>query len=107
MQTMLDAHSSAEDQLFISPLEHCFEQIGHCETFHQEHEDIERNLNLVQKARQTTQARKLFLAAITACRKHFDKEERIVFPLAERVLNAKTLTDLGRTWMEQRDRANL
>jgi len=34
-----------------------------------------------------------------------DKEERIVFPLAERVLNAKTLTALGQTWREQRTRA--
>jgi hemerythrin-like domain-containing protein len=107
METMLNAHSHTEDELFIGPLEHCFEQIGHCETFHQEHEDIERHLKQAQKARQAAQARKSLLAAIAISRKHFDKEERIVFPLAERVLKSKTLTDLGRTWMEQRTRAVL
>jgi hemerythrin-like domain-containing protein len=107
METMLDAHSRTEDELFIGHLEHCFEQIGHCETFHLEHKEIERNLKLVQKAKQTRKACQLLLAAVAASRKHFDKEERIVFPLAERVLNSKTLTELGRTWMEQRTRAVL
>jgi hemerythrin-like domain-containing protein len=42
---------------------------------------------------------------VASCRKHFDKEERIVFPMAERVLNAKTLTALAHTWREQRTRS--
>src|SRR5436190_20706208 len=104
MEMMLEAHSRTEDELFIGPLEHCFEQIGHCETFHKEHKDIEANLKLAQKAKNLKQGRLLLLAAVVSSRKHFDKEERIVFPLAERVLNAKTLTALGHTWREQRTR---
>ena len=104
MEAMLEAHSRTEDELFIGPLEHCFEQIGHCATFHQEHEEIDGNLKLAQKARQPKQARQLLLAAVASSRRHFDKEERIVFPLAERVLKAKTLTILGQTWREQRIR---
>ena len=102
IEAMLEAHSRTEDELFIGPLEHCFEQIGHRETFHQEHEEIESNLKLAQKAKQLKQARRMVLAAVIASRKHFDKEERIVFPLAERVLSAKTLTELGLTWSERR-----
>ena len=49
------------------------------------------------------QARQLLLAAVVSSRKHFDKEERIVFPLAERVLNAKTLAALGQTWRVRSD----
>jgi len=45
------------------------------------------------------------LSAVAYSRKHFDKEERIVFPLAERVLKNKTLTALGQTWIEQRTHA--
>ena len=104
IEAMLEAHSRTEDELFIGPLEHCFEQIGHRETFHQEHEEIESNLKLAQKAKQLKQARRMVLAAVIASRKHFDKEERIVFPLAERVLSAKTLTALGLTWSERRTR---
>ena len=103
METMLDAHSRTEDELFIGPLEHCFEQIGHCETFHLEHKEIERNLKLVQKAKQTRKACQLLLAAVAASRKHFDKEERIVFPMAERVLTSQTLLALGQTWKTQRE----
>jgi hemerythrin-like domain-containing protein len=98
-------HSKAEDDLFIEPLEHCFEQIGQRETFHHEHEIIEDTFAKIHKARELPTAKKLLIGAITASRKHFDKEERIVFPMAERILKAKTLTDLGSEWMKRRDAA--
>jgi hemerythrin-like domain-containing protein len=41
---------------------------------------------------------------VTASRNHFDKEERIVFPLAERILKIRTLTELGSQWLKQRDK---
>jgi len=88
--------------LFIGPLEHCFGQIGHRETFHQEHEQIEECLKQAQSVRQSRQARQWLLAAVDCSRKHFDKEERIVFPLAERVLKSKTLAALGQSWLARR-----
>jgi hemerythrin-like domain-containing protein len=96
-------HSETEDKLFIEPLEHCFEQIGQCDLFHQEHEWIEKTLAMIGKARDLKTAKKLLLGVIAAARKHFDKEERIVFPLAERVLNARTLAALGSEWMSRRE----
>jgi hypothetical protein len=104
MECMLAEHSRTEDELFIGPLEHCFEQIGQCETFHQEHDQIDACLKLAQLATRSNRARQHLLAAVACSRKHFDKEERIVFPLAERVLKAKTLTTLGQTWLAQRTR---
>ena len=98
-------HAKTEDELFIEPLEHCFEQIGQRDTFHDEHDVIEATLNKVGKARDLKTARKLLVSAITASRKHFDKEERIVFPLAERVLKAATLTALAGEWMRRREAA--
>jgi len=104
MEVMLKSHSDTEDDLFIGPLEHCFEQIGQRETFHKEHEEIDETLRLVQKARQVKAARKMLLSAVAYSRKHFDKEERIVFPMAEKVLNSRTLNDLGKVWTDQRVR---
>ena len=95
-------HSKTEDDLFIDPLEPYFDQMGQRETFHDEHEHIEQALQKVLKARTTREAKKILLNAITASRKHFDKEERIVFPLAERVLKAKTLNELGEEWLHRR-----
>jgi len=99
---MMKAHSDMEDQLFIRPLEHCFEQIGQRETFHQEHDEIERTLAQIRSAKQPKKARELLLAAVAASRKHVDKEERIVFPMAESVLSNKTLTSLAQAWRQQR-----
>lgn len=98
-------HSKTEDDLFIEPLEHCFEQIGQNETFHHEHEEIEKSLARIRKARTLKDAKRLLLGVIAMCRKHFDKEERIVFPMAERVLKANTLTELGAEWMRKREAA--
>src|SRR3982751_5326023 len=64
LESTLEAHSKTEDELFIGPLEHCFEQIGQRETFHQEHAEIDGNLNRVQTAKQSRQARQWLLAAV-------------------------------------------
>lgn len=104
MEAMLKAHSDTEDELFLGPLEHCFEQIGQRDAFIEEHQEIDGNLLLVQKAARLKQAQRLLLAAVAYSREHFDKEERIVFPLAERILKDKTLSELGQSWMEQRTR---
>ena len=100
---VMSPHSETEDELFIEPLEHYFEQIGQRETFHHEHELIERTFVKVARARDVKAARQLLLVAVAAARKHFDKEERIVFPMAERVLKTKTLSDLGDAWMKRRE----
>jgi hemerythrin-like domain-containing protein len=103
VEKLHEPHSKTEDDLFIEPLEHCFEQIGQSETFHAEHEQIEATLAKVHKAKRLKDAKKILLGAMAACRKHFDKEERIVFPMAERILKTKTLTDLGVQWLLKRD----
>jgi len=103
MEKLTGPHSRTEDELFIDPLEHCFDQIGQKETFHDEHEMIEEMTAKVLRARDLKTAKRFLLGALTASRKHFDKEERIVFPLAERILKAKTLSELGETWLRRRE----
>ena len=88
--------------MFLGPLEHCFEQLGQRDAFVEEHEEMNEHLRRIRKVKRLKQARVLFLAAVRRSREHFDKEERIVFPMAEEVLKTKTLTALGQTWMRQR-----
>src|SRR5438046_95482 len=59
LETLLHAHSRTEDDLFVAPLEHCFEQIGQRETFHEEHDEIDETLLAVRKARAVKAARGL------------------------------------------------
>ena len=105
LDKVMSPHSHTEDELFIEPLEHCFDQIGHKETFHHEHELIEEMFSSIQKAGSLEAARKLLLDVIAASRKHFEKEERIVFPMAERILKVKTLSNLGHEWLKRREGA--
>jgi len=105
LESLLETHSLAEDRLIIEPLEHCLEQLGQHETFHQEHIEIEENVKRAQTTRDLRKSRKHLLAAVLASRKHFDKEERIVFPMAEKLLKGKTLTALGKSWIQHRNAA--
>lgn len=105
ISSALQAHSKTEDELFMGPLEPSFEQIGHREAFHEEHDLIDANLAQLQESRSIDKARGMLIATIVLCRSHFDKEERIVFPMAEQALKSKTLQELGKIWMNQRNQA--
>jgi hemerythrin-like domain-containing protein len=102
LDTMLRIHSKVEDHLLIDPLEATFSQMGQAENFHDEHDQIEADLASIRSVRQIAEAKRRLLRAVMLSRKHFDKEERIVFPLAEKQLSAKSLLTLGRRWEEQR-----
>jgi hemerythrin-like domain-containing protein len=103
MEKLTGPHSRTEDELFIDPLEHCFDQIGHRETFHEEHELIEDLLARARRSRDLKSVKILLRGAVAASRRHFDKEERVIFPMAERILKAKTLSELGETWLRRRE----
>jgi hemerythrin-like domain-containing protein len=102
LETMLKIHSKVEDHLLLDPLEASFAQMGQADNFHEEHEEIEAGLGRVAKMRRVPEAKECLLKSVVLCRKHFDKEERIVFPMAEKQLSPKSLLFLGRRWEEQR-----
>ncbi len=106
LDATLDPHSRVEEELFIAPLDHCMDQMGQEQTFHGEHEEIEATLDDIQTCRNVKTARKLLLETVLACRRHFDKEERIVFPMGERLLKARTLSALGSEWQKRREAAS-
>jgi hemerythrin-like domain-containing protein len=103
MEGLLLAHGKTEEDLVFAPLNHYLEQLGQRDSFEHEHQEIDNSLLRVKAAKRLPEARQLLLQAVTASRTHFDREERIVFPLAEKVMKDKTLTELGRAWMKQRD----
>jgi hemerythrin-like domain-containing protein len=103
LESVLRAHSETEEKLVFSPLLHCLAQMGQTESFDKEHQEIDVQLIQAKHAKNVAQARRLLLEAVVSSRKHFDKEERLVFPLAESCLKDKTLTDLGRAWMQRRE----
>jgi len=101
-ESALRDHSYVEDELLIEPLEPFLCQVGQSDNFHDEHEEIESGLARIQASHDFAEASRLFLNAIHLARKHFDKEERIIFPLAEKLLSAKTQESLGARWEASR-----
>ena len=61
LDALMRPHANTEDELLMGPLEHCLEQIGQRELFHEEHKEIDTELAQVQKARGPKQARELLL----------------------------------------------
>jgi iron-sulfur cluster repair protein YtfE (RIC family) len=55
----------------------------------QDAEDVGRAIHLVE-------------GALSAARSHFQKEEQILFPMAQRLLGDDTLPQLGRAWAQAR-----
>lgn len=104
LESLLEDHSKAEEELLIAPLDHCLEQIGQRELFDKEHEEIDGSLRQAVATRDLKLARKALLTAVLASRRHFDKEERVIFPLAEKVLKARTLNELGDIWISRRNK---
>jgi hemerythrin-like domain-containing protein len=103
MESLLGTHGKTEEDLVFAPLDHCLEQIGQRDTFENEHHEIDASLLKVRAARRLPEARRLLSVAVLASRRHFDHEERIVFPLAEKVMKRETLTELGKSWMKKRE----
>ncbi len=101
LTSMMDAHGQVEHTLLLDPLEHCIDQFGHSESFHNEHEEIEQHLASVKATDDLNQAKQALTTAVLLAREHFDKEERLVFPLAEKHLSEKTLLELGQRWKKE------
>lgn len=101
LEAMLVKHSHAEDELLMAYLDDSIEQIGQRETFHDEHELIDQHLSAVRAAPTVDEARRLLVRAVVGARKHFDKEERLIFPLAEKVISYHNIMKLGKQWLSQ------
>jgi iron-sulfur cluster repair protein YtfE (RIC family) len=102
VEGLLRGHAAAEEDLVLVALDHDSEHKRRANRLHQEHKEIDGRLTRVHGTNNVAQARGLLRAAIVASRSHFKHEERVVFPLIERVTKPETLTRLGATWMQRR-----
>lgn len=68
-----------------------------------DHQIIESGIMSVLGANDTMQARTLLLDTVAKTRKHFRKEETIIFGIAERELSDARQRELGAQWAELRN----
>ena len=99
---VLTEHGIIEEELLMAPLTEALGHIGQLENFHDEHEEIDETLRKLKSCRDLKIGKALLLTAVLRSREHFDKEERVIFPLIEKRLKVRTLTDLALRWAQKR-----
>jgi len=95
VEGLLGKHAETETSLAYAALDHVLAEKGKLERLHQDHKEIDNNYRQVHRASSLAEAQRLLKKALAASREHFRYEERVVFPLLERVLPSETLNDLG------------
>ena len=103
LEAMVTSHATLEERLLFSALEHYLgKEEGPLAALHAEHEEMERMLAYMQEDPDVDRAILWISEALSAARSHFQKEERILFPMARRLLGDETLSRLGSVWAEAR-----
>ena len=95
---LLERHSIAEHDLLLPSIDPYLEQIGQMKNFHKEDDVIVALLQKAATSESCDEASKTLRKAIQFSREHFDKEERIIFPLADKNLKLESLEQLGEEW---------
>ncbi len=99
---LLRSHAAAEEDLVLLLLDPHPEQKRRCDRFYTEHQEIDAQLTQASQAVSAESAAQLLRAAIAASRRHFRQEERVFFPIIERVAEAEQLARLGLFWSHRR-----
>ena len=102
LASALATHAQLENDLLFSAMEPHVGPMGPLAVMRREHEEIEGTLAGLQEVQDTAEAQRMLLYAIRVARDHFAKEERILYPMAEKALDAETLSQLGAQWAEHR-----
>lgn len=97
---LLEKHGEQEENLSYAALDHMLAERGPIDALHQDHKEIDERLAQVLTTEHLKHGRRLLSQAITAVRKHFQREERIIFPLIERTFQENTLRELGGAWVQ-------
>lgn len=98
----VSAHAALEEELLFAALEPLLENGELIAEMRGEHREIRAGLERIEDAQNIQQAVDAVRLTLTVARRHFRKEEEILYPLAERMLGEETLTRLGEAWAAAR-----
>ena len=98
----LASHTRLEDELLYPNLESHMRDATPLNGLREEHADIHRILDVAQDAQQTFEGKDRLLHVLAVARRHFAKEEQVLFKAARKHLSEELLHDLGRMWTEAR-----
>lgn len=101
----LKRHADLEEEILFQPLE---EELGKHNSIlsilRTQHEEIEVSLARLLETEHPGRACQMLSRVQDLIRDHFSREEGLLYPAAERLLDEDTLTRMGVRWAEERNR---
>ncbi len=98
VEDLLLRHSAAEDDLVLLALYQAPEHRRRYTLFHKEHLEIDSRLTQIHTEKRVESARDYMRRVMAYSRRHFQREERSIFPLVNEVMGEEMLYKLGKVW---------
>jgi regulator of cell morphogenesis and NO signaling len=99
----LATHARIEDDLLFVALEaELGPNGGPLAVMREEHAEVEATLERLTQVEDLQEAEALAGHLVQVAREHFEKEEQVLFPMAEQLLGEEALRSLGAQWAAQR-----
>jgi len=102
LASALVSHADLEDELLFERMRSAGGDGGLLDAMEEEHRIIAGHLQRAQGSGDASKAMDALLEGVAVAREHFAREERMAFPLAERLLPGQALSDLGAEWSRRR-----
>lgn len=95
-------HAKAENDILFPTLPSLGGEAGPIATMKLEHREIENGLLGIASQSVPARVREDLAQVLVLARQHFAKENEVLFPMAEQILDERTLSELGADFGERR-----
>jgi len=102
LDNALATHSDIEETIFFPALEPHIGDAGPLAVMRAEHEELDRYVSEMRDSEDVDYVKTVLRDLVALARTHFEKEEAILFPLAEEALGEAKLMELGQRWAAAR-----
>ena len=102
LATEVGLHAILEEKLLFPALEPHVATNGLFAELRADHQEIRHGLEQIEDAQDINEALKAVPEILDTARRHFQKEEEVLYALADEVLDDETLSRLGEIWTAER-----
>jgi iron-sulfur cluster repair protein YtfE (RIC family) len=102
LERMVVSHATIEEEGLFAALDGTMAGMGPLHMMRAEHQEIDRLASASLQTSDAEECADLLRELLPVMRRHFMKEEQILFPMAQQVLDPDVVIDLGRKWAEIR-----
>lgn len=104
LRTEVGLHATLEEELLLPALEPYVPTNGLFAELRADHQKIRHGLEQIDDAQDINEALQSIPDLLDTARTHFQKEDEVLYALAEQLLDDETLSRLGETWAAERSK---